>query len=418
MSNTLLTVSMITREALRLLHNNTVFLRGVNRQYSGEFAKTGAKIGSTINIRKPNQYFIRRGAQMNVNNVSETYTSLTLDTQYGVDINFSSSELTLSLDDFSKRILEPAIARLTSEMDMDGLGLVISNVYNQVGTPGTTPGNTGGSALTNAACPQIYLNAGMIMTTYATPRDNQRRVCFNPAANAASVAGLSGLYNDQASIAEQYKKGVMGYALGFEFAEDQNVNTFTTGDHAGSAGWQVSAANQTGSTITCSGATASHTGILKAGEVVTFAGCYGVNPENQMSTGMLQQFVVTADVDSDDSGLFSVTISPSIVVAGAGVANGTVTASPTNTGACTPLSGSASTTYPINVAYHADAFTLGTADLELPKGVDFAYREEFEGVSMRIVRAYDINNDQFPCRIDVLAGWKTLRPEMACRICG
>lgn len=416
MPQTLLTVTMITREALRILHNNLVFLKGANRQYSSEFARAGAKIGSSINIRKPNQYFVRTGAPIQVNNTQETYTSLTLTTQYGVDVQFSSVELTLSLDDFSKRILEPALAKLASRIDYDGLALAL-DVYNQVGLPGYTPGTTGGSGLTNSACPQVFLNAGRMLTTFATPPAN-RRICFDPAANAGSVAGLSGLYNAQETIAEQYRKGSMGHALGFDFFEDQNIRQLTNGTHGTSGSWQVGASGQTGSTIACTGATATVATILTKGEIVTLAGCYSVNPENQQTTGILQQFVCTADIVTAGDGTFDLLISPEIIVAGDGVANGTVTASPTGSGAVTPLSGTAATAYPVNIAYVPDCFTLGTADLEMPQGVDFSARENYDGVSMRIVRAYDINSDQFPCRIDILAGWKTLRPENACRICG
>jgi hypothetical protein len=52
----------------------------------------------------------------------------------------------------------------------------------------------------------------------------------------------------------------------------------------------------------------------------------------------------------------------------------------------------------------------------MPKGVDFAHREVYDGISLRVVRNYDIVNDKFPCRIDVLFGYKTVRPAWACRV--
>jgi hypothetical protein len=410
-SNTLLTITMITREAMRILHNNLVFAKGVNRQYSSEFAQTGAKIGASINVRKPNRYYVSTGANITVQDTTETYTTLTLSTQYNVAISFTSQDLTLSLDDFGKRILSPAMAQLASKIDYDGLAYV-AKVYNNVGTPGATPGTVTGANLANASAPLLYLNAGMMLDNNSTPRDENRRVIINPAAMATSVEGLKALFQDSGAISDQYRKGVIGTALGFEFGMDQNVNLVTTGTRANGT---VSGANQTGAHVLVTGT--GNAATILAGEIFTAAGVYSVNPENQQSTGLLQQFVVTANATADANGAANLSISPSITVAGANIANGTVTASPAN-GANLTWSGNASTSYPMNVAYHQDAFTLATADLLMPQGVDFAARETYDGISMRIVRQYDISTDLFPCRIDVLAGWAALRPEMACRIWG
>ena len=312
------------------------------------------------------------------------------------------------------------MARLASQIDQDGLGQA-ANIYNQVGTPGTTPGTAGGTFtnnLLNYNAPDVYLNAGMMMDNMACPRDDQRRVVINPGAMAVSVAGLKALFQDQGEIAKQYRKGVIGTALGFEFAMDQNVNLLQVGSRSASATPYTTTAGQTGATLATTGWTASQTGILLAGEIITIAGVYGVNPENQSNIGYLQPFVVTANCNSDGNGNITIPISPSIIPVGAQVPNGTVTAAPAGGAQLAMQSGAASTSFPMNVAYHRDAFTLATADLEMPKGVDFAARETYDGVSMLIVRAYDINNAQFPCRIDVLGGWATLRPELACRITG
>lgn len=432
MSNTLLTPVQITREALRVLHNNLVFLKGVNRQYSDEFAIRGAKIGSTCNVRKPNKYFVRRGAVMKTQGTKEEYVPLTLNSQFGTDVSFSSAELTLSLDDFSKRVLTPAMARIASQMDQDGLEAFVtgsfgggitmggSPVWNYVGTAGITPG-TGGGAATGLAqynAPIVYLNAGMQLDNNACPRDENRRICFNPAANASSVAGLSGLFNDAGTISDQYKKGVIGNALGFEFAMDQNVYTWTQGSTAWATGGTAAALTDGSASIVISGAT--NNAVIPAGSLFTIAGCYAVNPENQKSTGQLQQFVVTSQVTVSGAGAATLTVAPTPILAGTDIANGTVTslAGGTITPAFSGLAAGATSVQ--NLAYHQDAFTMATADLEMPSGsgVDFAARETYDGISMRIVRGFDINNDQFPCRIDVLAGFASLRPELACRILG
>lgn len=422
MSNKLLTPTQVLREALRVLHNNLVFVKNVNKQYSSEFAISGAKVGSTINVRLPNRYYVAKTTALQAQNTNEATVPVSLTTNYQVGLNFTQAELTLSLDDFSKRVLTPAMARLASQIDQDGLGEA-TNVYNQVGTPGTTPGTEGGTFTPDPYnldynAPQIYLNAGMMLDNMAAPRDDARRVVVNPAAMAKSVNGLRGLFQDAAEIAKQYKKGVIGTALGFEFAMDQNVNLLVTGARSGSATPTTTSAGQTGANLATTGWATSTTNILMAGEIITIAGVYGVNPENQSSTGYLQSFVVTNNCSSDSGGNVTIPIAPSIIPVGAQVANGTVTAAPVAGAQLTMGSGAANSAYPMNVAYHKDAFTLATADLEMPKGVDFAARETYDGISMLIVRAYDINNAQFPCRIDVLAGWATLRPELACRITG
>lgn len=433
-NNTLLTPTMILREALRVLHNNLVFVKNVNRQYKEEFAVQGAKIGDTVNVRMPNKYYVSSGANLAPQGTAEANTSLKLTDQSHVDVSFTTQELTLSLDDFSKRILTPAMATLAGYIDTQALLRCVvgtanqaSKVYNQVGTPGTTPGTSGGNAtgLLQYNAPQVFLNAGAVMDMYAAPRDENRRVCFNPMAQAMSVAGLSGLFNASGEISKQYQKGVMGTALGFEFAMDQNIPTLTVGSHAGVANWVVSGANQTGANLVITGITANAANFIKQGEVISIGAnaatyCYGVNPENQQSTGQAQMFVVTsANNTADANGTATITISPSIVVAAANVANGTVAAVPANAAKINALSGSAANaTDPVNIAYHQDAFTLATVDLEMPNGVDFSARETYDGISMRIVRAYDINTDALPCRIDVLWGCATLRPELACRIAG
>ncbi len=220
MSNKLLTPTQVLREAQRVLHNNLVFVKNVNKQYSSEFALSGAKVGSTINVRLPNRYCVSKTTALQAQNTNESTVPLSLTTNYQVGLNFTQAELTLTLDDFSKRVLSPAMARLASQIDQDGLGQTV-NIYNQVGTPGTTPGVAGGSFTDdtlNYNAPDVYLNAGMMLDNMAAPRDDNRRCVLNPAAMAKSVAGLKGLFQDAGEIAKQYRKGVIGTALGFEFA--------------------------------------------------------------------------------------------------------------------------------------------------------------------------------------------------------
>lgn len=399
-ANTLLTISMITKEALRILENNLAFTKRINRQYDDKFAIEGAKIGYVVNARKPVRYTVSTGTALSIQDATETQVPVTLTTQDHVDFQFSSADLALSVDDFKDRFLQPAVSALANKIDNNGLALY-SQVYNAVGTPGTTP---------NALL--TYLLAGVALDNNAAPMDNYRSVVITPKMQAYIVDALKGLFQQATEIARQYIKGTMGTAGGFEWAMDQNCPTHTVGPLGGAP--LVNGAAQTGASLVTDGWTAAAASRLKKGDVFTIAGVFSVNPQSRQSTGDLQQFVVTADVSSDAGGAATIPISPSITTSGAFQ---TVTNSPADNAAITVL-GAAGTASPQGMAFHRDAFTLVTADLPVPKGVDMGARvaDKQLGISLRIVRDYDINTDQWPCRIDVLYGWAALRPELACRI--
>lgn len=400
MANTLLTSSVITNEALRILENNLTFAKGVNRQYESKFGVDGAKIGDTLNIRKPVRYVGRTGKTLDVENATESSVALQLDTQFGVDINFSSADLLLNIDMFSERFLKPAIATIANKIDRSGLALY-KDVYNAVGTPGTTP-----------TAWKTYLQAGAKMDHEGVPRDGLRSCVMGPSEQVELVDALKGLFHSSDKISDQYKTGNMGLSGGIKFSMDQNVNAHTVGTYGGTP--LVNGANQTGASLVTDG-WSSGASTLNEGDIFTIDGVYAVNPQSRQSTGQLRQFVVTSTV-SDTSGDMTIAISPSIITSGAFQ---TVTASPANDAGINVLGASAASG-PANLMYHRDAFTLATADLPLPKGVDMAARvsDPQLGISLRMVRQYDINNDNFPCRIEVLYGWKTLYAELACRVCG
>ena len=398
MANTLLTISMITREALRVLENNLTFTKGVNRQYDDRFGVEGAKIGTVLNVRKPPRYVGRTGTAISIEDATETQVAVTLDTQFGVDITFTSEDLALKIDDFSKRFISPAVATVANKIDHAGLGLYKS-VYNSVGTPVTVP---------NALL--TYLQAGVKLDNNSAPMDGQRSICITPIMQATIVDALKGLFQQSTAIASQYRRGQMGTAIGLDWFMDQNCATHTIGAHGGTP--LVNGASQTGASLVTDGWTAS-TAVLKEGDVITLAGVNAVNPQSRESTGVLRQFVVTANVTSDGSGNATIAISPSITT---GTGFQTVTGSPADNAAIT-VSGAASATARVGLAHHPDAFTLVTADLPVPNGTDMAARanDPDSGLSIRLVRDYDITTDLFPCRLDVLYGWAALRPELAVR---
>lgn len=392
MANDILTPTQVTRAALAILHQKLNFVGNINRQYDSSFAKEGAKIGSTLKIRLPNEYTVRSGATLSTQDTQETSTTLTVSTQKGVDLNFTSADLTLSLQDFSARILDPAMAVLAANIEADALSMT-NDVYNVV--------NNIGSAATFAK----LLAGRKLLNDNLTPEDGKRTALLNTQDNVDLVDALKGLFQDSSAIKSQYREGMMGRTAGFDFYESTLMPTSTTGTASGTTGYVVDGASQSGSTITISGTNAT----FVAGDVITLAGCNRCHPETKADTGVPQQFVV---VSSYSGGAGTITVSPALVNSG-GRQN--VYALPADNAAITKV-GSNATVYKPSLLFHRDAFTFATADLVMPNGVDFKARESQDGLSIRIVRAYDINNDKFPCRLDILYGYKTLRAQLAARL--
>jgi hypothetical protein len=400
MSNSILTIDMITRKALEILENNLVITRNVNRQYDDSFAVEGAKIGSTLRIRLPDRALVTDGAALQVQDDNEQFTTLTVASQKHIGVNFTSAELTMQLDDFAERVLKPRISQLASSIDAD-----VANAYksigNTVGTPGTTPST---SLVLLQAQQKLNENAAVMNPRYAT---------VNPAANAGLVEGMKGLFNPTDTISKQFKNGMMGTGvLGYdEINMSQSIKQHTTGS-------RVATGNSVTTTVSSEGAASIALTIgsgltVKAGDVFTVGSCFAVNPQTRESTGSLFQFVALADATATGTAIV-VTVAPIYTSANA---LATVDSFPAS-GAAVVFVGAASSQYAQNLVYHKDAITFATADLLLPQGVDMAARAVHNGISLRVVRQYDINNDRMPCRIDVLYGFSTIRPQMGCRIWG
>ena len=402
MSNSILTIDMITRKALEILENNLVITRNVNRQYDDSFAVEGAKIGSTLRIRLPDRALVTDGAALQVQDDNEQFTTLTVASQKHIGVNFTSAELTMQLDDFAERVLKPRISQLASSIDAD-VATSFKSIYQSVGTPGTVPST---SLVLLQAQQKLNEAAAVMSPRYAT---------VNPAANAGLVEGMKGLFNPTDTISRQFKNGMMGEGvLGFEEINmSQSISQHTTGT--------TPTAPIVATTVTAEGSTSlaisfsSGSPTFRIGDVFTVANVFAVNPQTRQSTGSLQQFVVTADLNISSTTTGTLTVSPAMYTSANALA--TINAFPASGAALTFLGGSA-TSYPQNLIYHKDAITFATADLLLPQGVDMASRQVHNGISMRIVRQYDINNDRLPCRIDVLYGFSAIRPQMACRLWG
>jgi hypothetical protein len=392
---------MITRKALEILENNLVITRTVNRQYDDSFAVEGAKIGSTLRIRLPDRALVTDGAALQVQDDNEQFTSLTVSSQKHIGVNFTSAELTMQLDDFAERVLKPRISQLASSIDAD-VANSYKSMFQSVGTPGTTPAT---SLVLLQSMQKLNESAVGMSPRYAT---------VNPAANAGLVEGMKGLFNPVSTISRQFKNGLMGEGiLGLdEINMSQSIKQHTTGSRTGAHTVTTTVSTQGQATLNITG---TGTQTLAVGDVFTIANVYAVNPQTRESTGSLQQFVVTEAATAVAGAYTAVKISPALYTSVNALA--TVDSFPQATATVTFL-GSASTQYPQNLVYHKDAISFATADLLLPQGVDMASRQVHNGISMRIVRQYDINNDRLPCRIDVLYGYGVIRPPMAVRLWG
>lgn len=399
MANTILTPLQITREAMRILENTSVITRVVDRQYDSSF-QASPKIGDTLRIRKPDRRIVTDGPTLSVQETTQQKVDLVVATQKHIDLGFTDQELALSISEFSQLYIEPCVSQLATSVDLAVFQNAVKEIGNSVGTPGTTPANT-----------QVILDANRKLSEMATPL-SQRSLIVNPAANAALVEGMKGLFNPGPDISDQWKEGLMGKnVLGFrEISMSQNVPQFLTGSRtAGTVTTTVAAQGQATMALTISG---SET--VKQGDVFTVADCYAVNPQTRQTTGQLFQFVVLADATAS-GGAVTVTIDP--VYWGENQALATVDSVPTAAKAVTWLGG-VSTSYPQNLALHKSALAFVTADLPLPKGMDMASRIVHNGISLRFVRGFDIVNSRFVSRLDVLFGSKVVRPEMACRMWG
>lgn len=398
--NTLLTIQEITFETLFILKNQLKAASRVFRGYDDQFAVKGRKIGATLSIRKPPRFIGRSGQAVNIEGITDTFVTLTLDHQEGVDTEIGSAEMELSIDDLKERVLKGAAATIANRIDVSVLKVAYQSTANLVGTPGVVPS----TFLT-------YLQATQKLDEMAAPDDEDRTVVINPAMRVTIVDALKALFNPQTDIGKQYKTGKMGTAAGLEWYMDQNVQVHTIGAYAGTP--LINGNGQTGPSLLTKGWTAS-TAKLAQGDVFTIANVNAVNPQSRQSTQSLQQFVVLTPVTADAGQLMTINIFPAIVPAGQFQ---NVDSSPVD-GAAITMFGTASIQTAQGLAFHKTAFTLACVDLAVPGGVDIGYsqRDPDTGVSLRFVRQYVASIDQYISRFDVLYGVAPLYAELACRI--
>lgn len=402
--NTLITPSIIAKEALFQLTNNLVMAMNVHREYKEEFVK----VGNTVSIRKPVKFSSTSGATLSKQNVEEGSTSIVIDQRKHVGWGFLSEDLTLTVAEYAERYLKPAGIRLGNDVDLSLTGLY-SSLWTSAGTPGTTPSSF--STLGTAA---QYLDE------MAVPDDGQRKLILNPASRWAMADGLKGIY-DNSMPRELVRKGLLGRIANFDIYGDQNVAMHTCGARVDDAAILVdngtlnSNATPQANTMTMhldgfGGDTANS---LNVGDVFTIADVYSVNPVSKQSTGRLAQFTVTTAV-TPSGNESDVVISPAIVSSGA---YQNVDAAPIDGAAITFL-GTNSTTFPQNLAYHKNALALVMCPLALPDGAAFKARTQHDGISIRVVKSYSVIDDDDIVRLDILWGVKAIYPDLGSRLWG
>lgn len=393
MANTLSVIDMVTREALRIAHEKLSFLGTIDRSYDSSYAKTGAKIGDTLRVRNPNQYTRRQGSRvMDVQDQAETTQNVTVAQQDGVDMKFNSAELSLSIDELSRRYIEPATAVLVSGIESDVLQSVTKDVYQYTGTTTEVVGATDLDAVSQA---RAKLNMSL------APKDNDRCIQMDSVTMASVVGGGRSLFHDGQQLSTAFKEGYLGRFGGTNFYENDRTYSHTSGsDHTTV---DINAAVSDGdSQITLAG------GVLTVGDTFTIAGVKQVHPETKAAYAHDQQFVVTSVVTA--STVYA--ISPSIITSGA---KQNVDHLPSLNDVVSVYAGD-SVVYQSNLMYHKDAFTFVTADLPIMDDAVRCVRRMQDGLSIRVWQGSDIRNDELLLRMDILYGWKSLRPEWACRV--
>jgi hypothetical protein len=407
MANALITPSIIAREALFQLENNCIMANLVHRQYKKEFVK----VGESISIRKPVQFLVSDGATLDLQDVKESSTPFTVDQRKHVAWQFSSQDLTMTIEDYSERYIKPAMIGLANQVDTYLCQVGAEQFFHRVGTPGTAPDEFSDLA-----------DVAQRMDEAAIPDDGSRRLVLNPKgrwalANGLGGTGSGGIYNADI-VHSMVRRGHLGQIANFDIFGTQNIRRHTTGTYSGTPLVNDASFTDNTNVVAFDGMTGSVTDAIKAGDVFTLAGVNAVNPISKEDLGYLQQFVALTDVDTT-SGAGNITVYPTI---NAGTATGfeayqNVTAVPADNAAIT-IVGTAATAYTQNLAFHKNALALVTCPLEMPDSASFKARATWRGLSIRVIKDYDITNDREIIRLDIFYGAKAIYPELGVRVDG
>ena len=385
--NTIITPNLIAKEALMQLKNNMVMGGRVHKEYKNEFVSAaGGKSGGTVSIRKPVKFEASDGATRIPQDVSESTIDFSINKRKHVSWKFSTQDLTLSIEEYSKRYITPAAIALANIVDSDLCNLY-KDIFMASGAAGTTPTTFTG-----------FGGAAKTLNKHSVPVED-RSLVLDPESQLNAAALLVGLYNP--SMVEGSVRNLkIGPLAGFDVFMDQNIKAHTAGT---GANYAVDGASQTGSSILVK----TGTGTLVVGDIITIAGVNGVNPVSRASTGELQKFTVTG---AYAGGAGTISVYPPIITSGA---YQTVSGSPADSAAIVLVA-----SHTANMAFHKNAFGLVMCPIELPDGAAFKHRETHDDISIRVVKDYDIDSDEDIIRLDILYGVKTIYPELACRLLG
>lgn len=398
------------------MHQTSNFLMRTNRQYDSRFARTGAKIGQTLDVRLPAKFVAREGNTMSAQNYVERKVELPLATIHGVDLNFGQEELTFSLDDFSQRVLRPAVSQLVATVESKAMEALYKKVPNFVGVVTTTAG----SGLDYLQ----FQKTGRFLSENLAPLSD-RTACINPQSRVVFSDAVKSLFQSSENIREQYVEGIVGRTGGYDVYENTLLPAHTSGIFTSSGGLSVTTSSAADEGFPGTGNSyptgdgfelkiASDTSFaLKAGDIITIAGVQEVHPETKKPLGYDKRFVVQEDSSGQTTG--TVKILPYPILSGAYQNVSTKLANQAIT-LLGPASAGNAITYGQNLMFHRDAFAFVTADLEDPsKYGAWGAREVMDGLSIRIWRQGDIANGNFPCRLDIAWGTAAIYPEWACR---
>lgn len=401
MSNTTLTADIVARAAVMQLDNNLVMANKVFRGYETDFSDTvnGYEVGRTISVKRPNDFEVRDGAVVNIQDSTEGKFSITVDQQKGIDFSFTSQELTLDIKDLSERVIKPAMIQLANKIDTD-LFALYKDISNWVGTPGETINSN-----------QDFSKMPERLDEMSVPQ-SMRCAVMAPADHWGLIGAQTALLND-GLVGSAYTKGSLGNIGGVETYMAQNVPIHTVGSDVTTVtvnqsivtGTTTYAATKDSDqqTMTIAG------GTLNAGDVFTIADVNAVNAVTKADLGFLKQFTVVSYSSN------TLVFSPALIWTGAhqtgAIASGVTDL---NTKAMV-FKGTAATGYRQNMTFCPEAFAFVAVPMISPPGAVDVGRRSYKNTNVRVIPGYDHTNDKSTWRLDVLYGVKTIDQRLAVR---
>lgn len=398
---------IIAKAAAKMFADELQFCKSISKADASDYkGKNGYSAGDTIYISKPARFTPQTTFDITSTqqDITEEKVALTLDTISTVGVNIDSSQFASEIDvrNVIKRVVKPAVSSIVQDVEQRFLEKATDATFNSVGTAGSTVFDT-----------DTLLAAKEKMNKFLCPKDSERYFLADSSAMRSATNARKGLFQSSAEISKQYKMGYVGTADGFHWMENELLNTHTLGTDVG--GVAIAASVKTpasgDSSIGVDGLTAT-TGTMTKGTVFTIDSVFAVHPITKQAYSHLQQFVVTADATADGSGEATVSISPTIYSTGS---RQNVSALHADNDALV-IVGSASTAYAQPLAFHKNAFRMVSVPLIMPQNAEFAAQETVDGVTVAVIRDFDINTRKMITRIDFLGGLVAERPEWACRI--